>query len=243
MDKTEIVDFEGQRYVDPHLSQDERLAFANQLREMMGAETERIASQTKTLGTDVPSVQGGLSGANGYFAQRYQTTPVETQVRTLEAAARAKALNDLMSNYETQVKNRYNQAYRSAQRRANSNSGGGGNDDSFFEKQPFNEYTSEESITMPLEGWPEELEKVTAYGSLEGSISGGGTYGYRYYRGTTKDGVTGIIKTDNPNYWQSSNGLYYDPTPYMTDRTRAQALSDEMKRAFADRIARSRGEL
>ena len=39
-------------------------------------------------------------------------------VANLETAAQAQALNDIMSNYQAQLKKRYNDAYRKAQQRA-----------------------------------------------------------------------------------------------------------------------------
>lgn len=126
MDPSEYYDFEGRTYINPTLSRDEQLGFVDALRNTVGRNTAQINAQTQALGSNLPSTQGGLTGSNSYFAQRYQTTPLEAQVNTLKATAQAKALNDLMTNYQNQMANRYNQAYRSAQKRANSGGGGSG---------------------------------------------------------------------------------------------------------------------
>jgi hypothetical protein len=112
MDPKEYYDFEDRRYVDPFLSRDEQLGFVDTLRNTVGRNTAQINTQTKALGSALPSTMGGLTGSNSYFTQRYQTMPIETQMQTLRATAQAKALNDLMTNYQNQIANRYRQAYR-----------------------------------------------------------------------------------------------------------------------------------
>lgn len=127
MDSSDYYLYEDDRaYVNPTVSRDEQLGFVDTLRDTMGTENQRIATQTQQLGTNVPSSLGGLTGSGGYFQQRYQTPQMETTVNQLKATTQAKALNDLMSNYETQAKNRYSQAYRDYNRRKNSTSGGSG---------------------------------------------------------------------------------------------------------------------
>ena len=118
MAPNEYYTYEDRAYVTPTLSRDEQMSFVDTLRDTVGKDTAQINAQTQALGTDVPPNLGGLTGSEGYFAQRYQTTPVEAQVNTLKATAQAKALNDLMANYQNQVQNKYNQAYRSYQKRA-----------------------------------------------------------------------------------------------------------------------------
>lgn len=128
MAPNEYYTYEDRAYVTPTLSRDEQMSFVDTLRDTVGKDTAQINAQTQALGTDAPSNLGGLTGSEGYFAQRYQTTPVEAQVNTLKATAQAKALNDLMTNYQNQVQNKYNQAYRSYQKRSRSSGGysGGG---------------------------------------------------------------------------------------------------------------------
>lgn len=119
MDNSEFYDFEDRRYINPTLSRDEQLGFVDNLRSMIGTDTAKINTQTQNLGKNINPNEGGLAGSGGYFAQRYQTTPVESQVKVLKSAAQSKALNDLMTNYQNQAANRYNQAYRSAQKASN----------------------------------------------------------------------------------------------------------------------------
>ena len=114
MDPNEFYEYEGRYYQSPTLTRDETLGFVDQLRDTVRQNNAEIASSTQALGTNVPSNLGGLTGANGYFAQRYQTAPIETQVNTLRATAQADALNKLMTNYKNQAANRYQQAYRRA---------------------------------------------------------------------------------------------------------------------------------
>lgn len=196
MNDNEYYDFEGRRYVSPTLSRDEQLQFADALRGTMNRNTAQINTQTKNLGTDVPSNLGGLTGSNSYFSQRYQTTPVESQVNTLKAVSQAKAMNDLMTNYQNQYKNRVQQAYRSAARRAKNNSGGnggGGNGGGG--------------------GDTEEVDVGYDYarGEMSGDMSTGWTYisdteGKYYY---AKDSSGAIRDTNDPNYYKASDGKYY----------------------------------
>lgn len=131
MNDSEFYDFEDRRYINPTLSRDEQLEFVNTLRDTVDRNTAQVNTQTQKLGTDISPNLGGLSGSNNYFKQRYQTTPVQSQVATLKATAQAKALNDLMTNYQSQAANRYQQAYRTAAISGGNNSGntGGGGDD------------------------------------------------------------------------------------------------------------------
>lgn len=119
MDPNEYYTFEDRAYVSPTVSSNEQLKFIDKLRGIVEKDTARVNAQTQTLGTDITSNLGGLTGSEGYFAQRYQTLPVEAQANTLKATAQAKALNDLMTNYQNQAANRYNQAYRSYKKRNN----------------------------------------------------------------------------------------------------------------------------
>ena len=121
MNPSEYYEFENRAYVNPTLSRDEQLGFVDNLRDTVRKDTAQINTQTQRLGKDIPSNLGGLTGSGSYFAQRYQTTPLQSQVSTLKAAAQSKALNDLLSNYQSQAANRYNQAYRAYNKRTNAN--------------------------------------------------------------------------------------------------------------------------
>ena len=149
MDPSEYYDYEDRRYVTPTLSRDEQLGFVDTLRNTVGRNTAQINAQTQALGSDLPSTQGGLTGSNSYFAQRYQTTPVEVQVNNLRATAQAKALSDLMTNYQNQAQNRYNQAYRNYQKSKNSSTNS--STTSAAEESPFKKEatTSTQDTTPP----------------------------------------------------------------------------------------------
>lgn len=118
MNSDEFYEFEDRAYINPTLSSGEQEAFIDNLRNIQGQNNAQIAQQTYNLGTDVPSNLGGLGGGESYFMSRYQTPQVDEMVSTLKAAAQAQALNDVMSNYQAQLKQRYNQAYRNAKKRA-----------------------------------------------------------------------------------------------------------------------------
>ena len=114
-----VVD--DRRYINPQVALDESNAFIENLRKSQGQRTEEIAQDTYNLGTAVPSNLGGLGGAGTYFTSRYQTPQTNQAVADLRAAAQAQALNDAMNNALAQAKQRYNNAYKAAQKRRGSN--------------------------------------------------------------------------------------------------------------------------
>lgn len=195
MDPSEYYEYEDRAYINPTLSRDEQLGFVDTFRNVVGNNTAQINSQTKRLGTDISSNLGGLTGSNGYFAQRYQTAPLEAHINTLKATAQAKALNDLMTNYQSQLTNKYNQAYRSAKKRAAAaaaaaaagNNGGYG-DGGYGGEEPW-EYDASRDLTVPA-----GAEKGTWYGTADG---------YKY----NKDANGNIIWTNDPTY--KKTGTYY----------------------------------
>lgn len=126
MDK-ETYTFEDRVYVNPKVSRDEQLGFIDKLRSIQQEGAEKIARDTHNLGTDVTPNLGGLNGAESIWSAQYVTPKVETMASSLRAAAQAQALNDVLSNYQTQMKKRYNDAYSAAQRRASGGGGGGNN--------------------------------------------------------------------------------------------------------------------
>ena len=213
-------------YVSPTVSRDEQFEFIDTLRDQIGKNNTLISTQTEQLGTDIQPSLGGLTGSEGYFQQRYQTTPVETQVNTLKATAQAKALNDLMTNYAEQAKNRYQQAYRSAQKRTNAGgTGGGDTEDGGFNKSAL-----------------EDEEDLTALGSATADssdfVNGGttlvpdseGKYGF------IKDSSGNITNTNNPNYAQADDGYYYDisgvETPFWMEFTDLEGDRDFWERRW-----------
>lgn len=117
-DFSTVVD--DRRYIKPQVALDESNTFIENLRNSQGQRTEEIAQDTYNLGTAVPSNLGGLGGSGSYFASRYQTPQTNEIVANLKATAQAQALNDAMNNALAQAKQRYNNAYKAAQKR-NSN--------------------------------------------------------------------------------------------------------------------------
>lgn len=124
--ENEYQEIEGRAYINPQVSLDESNAFIDNLRSVQGQQNQEIFSDTQMLGTDVPSVMGGLTGGNSYFTSRYQTPQTNSALANLRAAAQAQALNEVLANEQAVWKKRYNDAYKNYQKRANSGSGGGG---------------------------------------------------------------------------------------------------------------------
>ena len=106
---------DGRRYVDPQVGYNESSAFINNFRDTQKEETDKIFSDTQRLGTNVPSVKGGLSGAGSYFKARYQTPQTNATIANLKAAASAQALQEVMNNELAKAKKRYNDARRMAE--------------------------------------------------------------------------------------------------------------------------------
>ena len=123
----EYVTFEDRAYLNPNLAVTETNQFIDNLRNTQQANNAQINQQTQSLGTNVPSNLGGLTGAENYWASRYQTPQTNSVVSDLRATAQAAALNQILANEQAMWKKRYNDAYRSYQKSAynKSNSGGG----------------------------------------------------------------------------------------------------------------------
>ncbi len=129
MDK-ETYTFEDRVYVNPETSLNEQLGFVDKLRSLQQEGTDKITRDTHNLGTDVTPNLGGLTGAEGMWQQQYVTPRVNTMLSNLRATAQAQALNDVLGNYQNQMKQRYNNAYRAASRSGGGGGGtGGGNPD------------------------------------------------------------------------------------------------------------------
>lgn len=204
MNDSETYTFEDERrYINPTLSRDEQLDFVDTLRDTMHQNTTDIGTQTERLGTNIPSNLGGLTGSNSYFAQRYQTTPLENQVNTLKATAQAKALNDLLTNYETQMKNKAQQAYRGAARRSSYGSATGSSSGSDSGNQNTSDFQVEyvEPIAYDQSGalsvaWSEDNPSThTIFRD-----------GYSY---TTDDSNGKLYYTNDPDYVVGGDGYYH----------------------------------
>lgn len=128
----EVTEVEGRKYLNPNLVVDETNTFIDRLRNTQQANMQQTAMQTQRLGTDVPSNLGGLAGAGSYWSSRYVTPQTSSAVSNLRAAAQAQALNQALANEQERWKQKYNNAYRSYQKRSGggsgSSGGSGGND-------------------------------------------------------------------------------------------------------------------
>lgn len=122
----EYQEIDGRAYINPQVSLDESNTFIDNLRSAQGQQNQEIFSDTQMLGTDVPSVMGGLTGGNSYFTSRYQTPQTNSAVANLRAAAQAQALNEVLANEQAIWKKKYQDAYKAAQRKAYNRSYGGG---------------------------------------------------------------------------------------------------------------------
>lgn len=125
----ESYDFEDRKYINPTLSRDEQLSFVDNYRNSQEKNLNQIVQDTHNLGTDVPSIEGGLNGSTDLWKTQYVTPRVNSMISSLRSSAQAQALNDVLSNVQAQWKKRYNDAYRAAALRENQNGGGSGNDD------------------------------------------------------------------------------------------------------------------
>ena len=121
----EYYDYEDRRYVNPLVSRDEQLAFANNLRAVADKDISKIYRDTHALGTDVTPNLGGLNGATNLWKRNYVSPKVESMTQGLRAVAQSAALEGAMSNYLNQMKQKYNNAYKAAAKRS-SGSGGSG---------------------------------------------------------------------------------------------------------------------
>lgn len=112
----EYYNFEERVYETPTRSRDEQMSFIDNLRAVQQANNAQIKTQTENLGTQIPSVKGGLTGPEGYFQQRYQVTPTNALVADLKAVAQVDAFNKVLGNYSEQMQKKYNDAYRQYQK-------------------------------------------------------------------------------------------------------------------------------
>lgn len=122
----EYTEIENRVYSNPQVSVDESNAFIENLRSTQQQNNAWTAQDTSNLGTDVPSVLGGLDSANSYWTSRLQTPQTASAIANLRATAQAQALNEVLANEQAIWKKRYQDAYRAAQRRAYNRSYGGG---------------------------------------------------------------------------------------------------------------------
>ena len=119
--ENEYTTFEERVYGNPNLQVDETNTFIDKLRETQRQNNAEINTQTRDLGTQVPSNLGGLTGGQGYWTSRYQTPQTNSAVATLKEAARAAALKEALANEKAVWDKRYKDAYRAYQKRQSNN--------------------------------------------------------------------------------------------------------------------------
>lgn len=169
-----VVD--DRRYIKPQVALDESNAFIENLRNTQGQRTQEIAQDTYNLGTAVPSNLGGLGGSGSYFTSRYQTPQTNEVVANLRATAQAQALNDAMNNALAQAKQRYNNAYKAAQRRARSSTGPTNPTNPTNPKLPIDTNGNDDKTTIPGGGSDTVKENTWAGTPYKSSV-------YKYKKG------------------------------------------------------------
>lgn len=225
-----VVD--DRRYIKPQVALDESNAFIENLRNTQGQRTAEIAQDTYNLGTAVPSNLGGLGGSGSYFTSRYQTPQTNEVVANLKATAQAQALNDAMNNALAQAKQRYNNAYKSAQRRSRATGSTGPTNPAnpanpTNSKLPIATNGNNGKTTIPGGGSDTVRENTWAGAPYKGSI-------YKYKKGDfsflydassplslppssslaspLNTGKDGTLKTINGKNYISMNGNWYPIT-------------------------------
>ena len=123
--ENEYTEVEGRAYLNPQVGLDESNTFIDNLRATQGQQNQEIISGTQMLGTDVPSNLGGLTGADSYFTSRYQTPQTNNVAANLRATAQATALNQILQDEQAYWKKKYQDAYRSYQKRSYDKAYGG----------------------------------------------------------------------------------------------------------------------
>lgn len=126
MDNVITINDEGLMEVSPEASRNAQTSFIDTYRQLQGENTAQIGEAAHALGSDLDAQYGGLHGPSDYIKSRYQTPQTESRIAGLKTAAQLSALNQLMQNEQNKWANRYNQAYRNYQKRANSSGSGSG---------------------------------------------------------------------------------------------------------------------
>lgn len=122
-------------YVNPQVSLDEQNNFINTLRQVESRNNDQIVSQTRGLGTQIPSQLGGLGGGSSYFRSRYQTPQTNHAIADLRASAQAQAFNTMLNNEIEKAKKQYQDAYRAANVRSSNKGTTAADDAGLFETQ------------------------------------------------------------------------------------------------------------
>lgn len=225
MNDQEYYTFEDRAYINPTLSRDEQLGLIDTLKFAQDQANAEIRTQTENLGTQVPSVKGGLTGPESYFRNRYQTSRSNAMAADLKAAAQASALNDVLSNYQNQLQKQYNDAYKKYQknqaRRASSGRGGGGGGDTGYYPAADNTITGGLDEIVATEGEANEWLGVDVTGehakypnaTLLSTVNTGDyitdANGNRIPIYRKLDQNEKVVETNDPAYAQGADGYWY----------------------------------
>lgn len=163
--------------VSPTASRDATTAFIDTYRQLQGENTAQIGEAAHALGSDLTAQYGGLHGPSDYIRSRYQTPQTESRIANLRTTAQLAALNQLMQNEQNKWANRYNQAYRNYQKRANSSSSGSGSGsgNGGAEGQVYGEYSAPDTLGVSSAEdrlLPEGANRITVVGA-NGAYSNG----------------------------------------------------------------------
>ena len=118
MNENELTTVNDRVYVNPQVSIDESNDFINNFRNIQSTNNAEVESQTHALGSDLPTFQGGLSGAGNSFISQYQTPTVNKAISDLKATVQSDALSLVLKNKLAQKQKEYNDAYKEAYKRA-----------------------------------------------------------------------------------------------------------------------------
>lgn len=223
----ESYDFEDRKYVNPTLSRDEQLAFVDNLRSVQQNDMAKIAQDTHNLGSDLPSNEGGLTGSEGLWNAQYVDPKVNEMVASLKSAAQAQALNNILTNHQDQWQQRYNEAYRAAEKRKealdydkggnNSGKNAGGEVDDDDPDWTDNTGGSKEVAKVEVEGGAPNANKTVQYETYTEGLFGI-THSHAPFNVTYDE--YGNIKKINAG----RNGVY--------EGAKAQAYWDKMNAKF-----------
>lgn len=192
MDNITIND-EGLMEVSPTAGRDATMSFIDTYRQLQGENTAQIGTTAHALGSDLTAQYGGLHGPSEYIKSRYQTPQTESRIANLRTTAQLAALNQLMQNEQNKWANRYNQAYRNYQKRANSPSSGGGSGSGSGDVvgQAYDEYGTSDTLGVSSAEdrlLPEGANRITVVGA-NGAYSNG--YPAAYVTADNTDGSMG----------------------------------------------------
>lgn len=232
MNDQDTFAFENREYVSPTVSRDEQLGFIDNLRDVRNQNIERINADTYNLGTQVPSIRGGLGGSNATFESRYVTPYVNSTIQGLKTAAQQTALTQALENLQAQYKQRYNEAYKAAQKRAAASGGGGGdnkwpgNGDEVDPTKTNGDFGIINSIPGTI--WADTGAGITVQ-KYENGKAGDIIRRYKYGEDASKGGNAGLREIDRSDnlvlYTDGMGGNYAAPVSNVNNLVKVKSTS------------------